>query len=44
MIFKVTIEFVTLLFVFWFFGHEACGILGTQPGSESCPLRWKMKS
>ena len=28
-IFKVFIEFVTILlcFMFWFFGHEACGIL-----------------
>ena len=20
--------------MFWFFGHEACGILGSQPGIE----------
>ena len=23
--------------MFWFFGHEACGILGHQPGIESGP-------
>ena len=42
-IFKVFIEFVTILFLFWgfsfllffwFFGHEACGILAPQPGAE----------
>ena len=36
--FKVFIEFVTillLLFMFWFFGHEACGILASQPKIES---------
>ena len=33
-ILKVFIEFVTipLLFMFWFFGHEACGFLVSQPG------------
>ena len=25
--FKVSIEFVTLLFLFYVFGHEACGVL-----------------
>ena len=36
-IFKIIIEFVTillLLFMFWFFGHETCGILVLQPGNE----------
>lgn len=28
----VFIEFVTILFLF--FGHEACGILAPQPGTE----------
>ena len=39
-IFKVFIEFVTMLLVFfkfWFFGHKACGILGPQPGIETAP-------
>ena len=37
-IFKV-FEFVTvlLLFLFWFFGHEACGILAPQPGTDPAP-------
>ena len=25
-IFKVFMELVAILFLFWFFGHEACGI------------------
>ena len=36
--FKVFIEFVTILLllsVFRFFGHEACGILASQPKIES---------
>ena len=35
-IFKVSNEFVTILFLFmlWFFGHEACGILASWPGIE----------
>ena len=33
-IFKVFIESVTILILFWFFGHEACGILAPQPGIE----------
>ena len=35
-IFKVCIEFVTvlLLFMFWFFGPMACGVLAAQPGIE----------
>ena len=39
-IFKVFIEFVTILlpfFMFWFFGHKACGILASQPGTEPTP-------
>ena len=35
-IFKVFIEFVTilLLFMFWFFGHKACGILAPWRGID----------
>ena len=39
-IFKVFIEFVPILFLFYalfFFGHEACGILASLPGMESTP-------
>ena len=41
-IFKVFIEFITILFLFfflmfWFFGVEACGILAPQPETESAP-------
>ena len=39
-IFKVFIEFVTILllfYVFGFFGHEACGILAPWPGIEPIP-------
>ena len=37
-IFKVFIEFVTILLVlFWFFGHEACGIIAPRPGIEPAP-------
>ena len=38
-IFKVFIQFVTILFLFcvWFFGHEACGILASQTGIEPRP-------
>ena len=39
-IFKVSIEFITilpLLFMFWFFGQEACGILASQPGIVPSP-------
>ena len=34
---KVSHEFVTILFLFmlWFFGHEACGILAPLPGIET---------
>ena len=36
-IFKVFVEFVTILLLFyvnWFFGCKACGILASQPGME----------
>ena len=40
-IFKVFIEFVTILLLFYvlffFFGHEVCGILAPQPGIEPSP-------
>ena len=47
---KVFIEFLNIIFVefvkislllflmFWFFGHEACGILAPLPGIQSTPL------
>ena len=39
-IFKVFVEFVTilLLFMFWFFGHEARVILVPPPEIEATPL------
>ena len=39
-IFKIFIEFVTILllfYVFWFFDCEACGILAPHPGIEPTP-------
>ena len=39
-IFKVFIEFATILllfYVFVFLGHEACGILAPQPGIKPVP-------
>ena len=39
-IFKVFIEFITillLLFMFWFFSQEACGILAPLPGIKPTP-------
>ena len=39
-IFKVFIEFVTILLLFYvlfFFGPEACGILAPRPGIEPTP-------
>ena len=39
-IFKVFIEFVTILllfYVFWFFGLETCGVLALRPGIEPAP-------
>ena len=38
--FKVFIELVItllLFYVFWFLGHEACGIPAPQPGIEPAP-------
>ena len=42
--FKVFIDFLNLLnlkydfyCMFWFFGHEACGIMVPQPGIEPVP-------
>ena len=46
-IFKVFIEFVTILLLFYFFGggagfgHEACGILVLRPGIEPTALAMK---
>ena len=34
---KVFIEFVTILLLSDFFGHEACGILAPQPGIKPIP-------
>ena len=36
-IFKVFIEFVTILHLFWFLGGKACGILAPWPGIEPAP-------
>ena len=33
-IFKAFIESVALLFLFWFFGRETCGIFAARPGIE----------
>ena len=47
--FKVFIEFVTMLLlfygflVFFFFGHEACRILHPQPGIEPASLALEVK-
>ena len=43
MIFKVFIEFVTILFLFyvWVFGPEACGILAPLPGIKTTPFALK---
>ena len=38
--FEVFIEFVTILFLFfmfWFFGHKACGFSAPQQGTEPAP-------
>ena len=44
-IFKVFIEFVTiLLFFFFFFGCEASEVLDPWPGIGRHPLHWKVKS
>ena len=37
-IFKVFVKFIRILFTFWCFGHEACGILTYWPGIEPTPL------
>ena len=36
-IFKVFIDFVTILFLFGFFGHEGPGILAPRPWMEPAP-------
>ena len=36
-ILKVFIEFVTILFLFYFFGLEACGVSAPEPGLEPAP-------
>ena len=38
-IFKVFIQFVTILLIFmlWFYGHKACGILAAWSGSKPLP-------
>ena len=41
-VFKVFIEFVRILFLF--FGPTACRILAVQQGIELIPLHWKAKS
>ena len=52
-IFKVFIEFVTILLLFhvfgffcvvFFFGRDACGILAPDQGSKPHPLHWKAKT
>ena len=40
-IIKVFTGFVVILFMFWIFGHEACGILALRPGIEPTPLEVK---
>lgn len=42
-IFKVFFEFVMILFLFLFFGHVACVILASQPGTEPTPSALKSK-
>ena len=42
-IFKVFIE-CCYCFMFWSFGHEACGLLAPQPGIEPAPSALKGKS
>ena len=41
-ILKVFTEFVIILFLFYIFGHEACGILAPRPGIEPAPLEGKV--
>ena len=40
-IFKVLIQFVTILFLVYVFGHEACGILVPQPECETVRLAFE---
>lgn len=40
-IFNICIEFVTILFMFWFFGHETSGILASQPEIKLVPTAMK---
>ena len=42
--FKVFIVFVPMLFLFYVFGPQACGILTPKPGAEPAPLHWMAKS
>ena len=44
-VFKVFIEFAVILFMFWFFGHEACGHLSSRSRDwthTSCSGRWSL--
>ena len=43
--FKVCIEFVTicLCFIFWFWGHKACGILAPTPRIKPAAPAWEGK-
>ena len=44
--FKVSVEFVPVLllvFMFWFFGPKACGILVPRLGIKPASLHWKVK-
>ena len=43
-IFKVFIEFAIVLFMFWFFGIKACGILVSPPGIKPTPLALEGKN
>ena len=40
--FKIFIEFVTLLLLFYVFGLEACGISAPRSGIKPHPLHWKV--
>ena len=37
------IYYTIICFMFWFFGHEACGILATPPGMEPTPPALEVK-
>ena len=46
-IFKIFLEFVTILllwFMFWFFSCKVCGILISDQGLNRYPLLWKAKT